>query len=75
MVKIEACPQNGMILSLSADSCVLWNTVVAPTMKKERSLFAQQGCLFADARFSPDGNQVGTLFKDGNLVLWDIDAI
>ena len=28
-----------------------------------------------DAKFAPDQRQIGTLFRDGNLVLWELDAI
>jgi hypothetical protein len=38
-------------------------------------LFAHQGCHFSDAKFSPDGRHVGTLFRDGNIVLWELDGI
>jgi len=74
-------PRSGLLLTLSNDSCVLWSSNVQGTatnpgtIKKERCLFAQQGCHFSDAKFSPDGRQIGTLFRDGSLVLWDLDGI
>lgn len=38
-------------------------------------MFAEHGCHFSEAKFSPDGRQVGTLFRDGSLVLWELDGI
>lgn len=63
------------MLTLSNDACVLWSTNAATTIRKERSLFAQNGCHFNEARFSPDGRHVGTLFRDGRVILWELEGI
>lgn len=47
-------PRANLVLTLSSDACVLWNTSQCSTIQKDRSLFAQQGCHFMDARFSPE---------------------
>ena len=69
------CPRSALLFTLSNDACVLWSTSTSLTVRKEKTLFAQQGCHFADAKFSPDRRQIGTLFRDGNFILWDLDGI
>ena len=68
-------PRVSLLATLSNDACVLWSTNSSATIRKEKTLFAQQGCHFNEAKFSPDGRQIGTLFRDGNFVLWDLDGI
>ena len=69
------CPQAALMLTLSNDACVLWSTTTSTTIRKERSLFAQNGCHFSDAKFTPDARHVGTLFRDGSVILWELDGI
>jgi len=54
---------------------VLWSSNSGQSIRKERSLFAENGCLFSDAKFSADERQVGTLFRDGNLVVWELEGV
>ena len=68
-------PSQSRLLTLSNDTCALWSTSSGQTILKTKTLQAQQGCYFSDARFSPCGTKVATLFRDGSLVLWAIDAI
>ena len=69
------CPRAALMFTLSNDACVLWSTNSSATIRKEKTLFAHQGCQFNDAKFSPDGRQIGTLFRDGNFILWNLDGI
>ena len=71
---VEANVKMGLLLSQSADVCILWSTNKNQTAIKERSLFAKNGVNFSFAKFTADGSKVATLFRDGEFLLWSLDA-
>ena len=63
-----------LLLSVSPDSCQLWSTTNSNSVSKHKSIFAKDGVHFTQARFSPDGQSVITLFKDGEIIQWSLDT-
>jgi hypothetical protein len=64
----------GMLLSVSNDVCILWGKTQNQSLSKLRSLFTKEGCHFSHAKFTLDGSKLATLFKDGEFILWSLDA-
>lgn len=59
----------GILLSYSADSCILWKM---SNWDRIRSLAAQNSCL-ANATFGNAMQSVVTCFRDGVLLEWDLN--
>jgi hypothetical protein len=59
---------------LSADACSIW-APVQNGIKKVKSLFAEKGNHFLDAKFSVCGNYVVTLCKDNSVRLWPTELL
>jgi len=60
--------KKGLVLILSSDQVSLWSNQSSEPLKKERSLFAAEGCQFLDGKFTLDGSKVSTLLKDGDFI-------
>lgn len=63
----------GQVLTLSNEACIIWSSATSQGLAKNRALYAEAGCHFLDAKFSPGGSHVGTLFRDGQLILWGLE--
>ncbi|KRX10674.1 WD40-repeat-containing domain [Pseudocohnilembus persalinus] len=62
--------QNTM-LSVSQDCCVVWDL---SNYQRKKTLFGKAG-KFESAIFSPNGNQLITLFQDGSIYVWNLDTL
>lgn len=64
---------------MSHDACSLWQyqngVVEGGPLIKIKSLNAQQGNFFQEAKFSKCNQNIVTLLKDGTVDLWNIDQI
>lgn len=58
----------GYLLSVSGDSCALWNV---NNYSREKTLFSKAS-KFTSGIFSPDGVKLITLFLDGEVCFWNL---
>lgn len=74
--EVKGLETNGVscLASVSNDACILWSSVGANSVNKQRSIFSKDGNHFTMARFTADGQALVTLFKDGDLLKWGLDA-
>jgi WD40 repeat protein len=73
--EIRAMESNGVthLATLSNEACILWSNA-SNSVNRLRSIFSKDGNHFTMARFSADGQSLVTLFKDGDILQWGLDA-
>jgi hypothetical protein len=66
----------GHMVTFSPDTCVIWSASGSnsSSVSKLRSIYSKDGNHFVKAKFTADGQSIVTLFKDGDLFTWSLDA-
>lgn len=66
----------GFLTTFSNDSCVIWANQGSGcnSVSKLRSIYSKDGNYFTQVKFTADGQAIVTLFKDGDIVQWGLDA-
>jgi len=66
----------GHMVTVSPDTCVIWTTSGSnsSSVSKLRSIYSKDGNHIVKAKFTADGQSIVTLFKDGDLFTWSLDA-
>lgn len=69
ILKVDYNSNRHLVLTLSSESCILWNSV---TLAKEKTLNCSTS-FFVDSVFTGNGQYLINLFDDANVFFWRLD--